>query len=252
MLNVHHQFRFSLSLTLTWNVNTHWFVRFCSKVNQQNCPSTQCFFYTGSWLTEICIWDETWGLQIALPTTLTLLFFFVLLVLYTQDTFTPFLNFKVGHFARHFLFLSFGVAMKGIQFTQLCYHISSLIHHLFYFYPAMYNCWIWSLEGLLGWVSFRSRSFRWISQGLNIFWECIMAATCSCGKNSWASCLCKPRGNMKKALQQRCHSRCISCLQNEECDIVLQLLWLVYSIILILLNLLTFILRIRHASWWSV
>ena len=64
---------------------------------------------------------------------------------YTLCTFTPFLNFKVGHFARYFLFLSFSVAMKGIQFTLPLYHISSLIHlvhHLFYFYPGMYDCWI--------------------------------------------------------------------------------------------------------------
>ena len=36
------------------------------------------------------------------------------------------LNFEVGHFARHFLFLSFCVAMKGIQFIQLRCHISFL------------------------------------------------------------------------------------------------------------------------------
>ena len=40
--------------------------------------------------------------------------FSVLPVLYTQDTFAPFFNFKLGHLARHSLFLSFGVAMKGI------------------------------------------------------------------------------------------------------------------------------------------
>ena len=57
--------------------------------------------------------------------------------------FAPFLNFKVNHFARHFLFFSFGVAMKGIQFTQLRCHISSFVHsvhQLFYFYPAVYDC----------------------------------------------------------------------------------------------------------------
>ena len=52
--------------------------------------------------------------------------FSILKVLYTQDIFTPFSNFEVGHFAQHFLFLSFSVAMKGIQFTQLCCHISFL------------------------------------------------------------------------------------------------------------------------------
>ena len=52
--------------------------------------------------------------------------FSVFPILYTQNTFASFSNFKVGHFARHFLFLSFGVAMKGIQFTQLRCHISFL------------------------------------------------------------------------------------------------------------------------------
>ena len=90
LTNVHHQFRFSLALTPTCNVNTHWFARFCTKVITP-LPSLQCFFYTGSWLTEICIWDKA-GLQNALPTTLTLSFFSVFPVLYTQDTFAPFLT----------------------------------------------------------------------------------------------------------------------------------------------------------------
>ena len=83
------------------------------------------------WLTEICICrkprptrNETRDLQIALPPML-MLSFSILPVLYTQDTFAPFSNFEVGHFARH-LFLSFGVAMKRIQFTQLRCHISFL------------------------------------------------------------------------------------------------------------------------------
>ena len=50
----------------------------------------------------------------------------VLPALQTQDTFTLILNFEVGHFACHFLLLSFGIAMKGIQSSQLCYHISFL------------------------------------------------------------------------------------------------------------------------------
>ena len=60
-----------LSLLLAMSI--HWFVQFSSKVTNHAPP--QCFFYTSSWLTEICIWDETRGLQIALPMTLTLLFF---------------------------------------------------------------------------------------------------------------------------------------------------------------------------------
>ena len=57
------------------------------------------------------------------------------------------LNFEVGHFACHFLFLSFflpfDVAVKGIQSTQLCCHISFLSFGL----PPVFNtagggCWI--------------------------------------------------------------------------------------------------------------
>ena len=93
----------------------------------------------------MCTWDETRAYKLHSQRRLRFRFFSVLPVLYTQDTFAPFLNFKVGHFVRHFLFLSFDVAMKGIQFTQLRCHISSLVHsvrHLFYFYPAVYDCWI--------------------------------------------------------------------------------------------------------------
>ena len=121
--------RFLLSLAMS----IHWFARFCSKVTPHNAPPHNAFFIP---VLGRPIWDEMRGQQIALPTTLTLPFFSVLLVFYTQDTFEPFLNFKVGHFAHHFLFLSFSVAMKGIQFTQLRCHISSLVHsvhHLFYF-----------------------------------------------------------------------------------------------------------------------
>ena len=63
-----------LSLTLTCNVNT-LVCTILQRSNQRNTPPPQCIFYAGSWLTEICIWDETQGLQIALPTTLTLPFF---------------------------------------------------------------------------------------------------------------------------------------------------------------------------------
>ena len=58
-------------------------------------------------------------------------FFSILPVLYTQSTFAPFSNFEIGHFVCHFLFLSFGVVMKGIQFTQLRCHISFLLFTLF-------------------------------------------------------------------------------------------------------------------------
>ena len=56
--------------------------------------------------------------------------FSILPALHTKDTFTLVLNFEVSHFICPFLllsfFLPFGVAMKGIQFTQLRCHISFL------------------------------------------------------------------------------------------------------------------------------
>ena len=77
------------------------------------------------WLTEICMChkprptrDKMCDLQIALQWR-SYCRFSIVPVLYTQDTFTPFFNFEVGHFDHHFFFLSFGAAMKGSQFTQL-------------------------------------------------------------------------------------------------------------------------------------
>ena len=75
--------------------------------------------------------DETCDLQIALPRTLILLFIF-----YTSGTpharhIALVLTFEVGHFACHFLLLSFflplDIAMKGIHSTQLHCHISFLL-----------------------------------------------------------------------------------------------------------------------------
>ena len=65
------------------------------------------------WQAEICIChkprttrDEMRVLQIAPPRTL-MLPFFILPALHTQDTFALVLSLEVGHFARHFLLLSF-------------------------------------------------------------------------------------------------------------------------------------------------
>ena len=125
----------------------HWFERLCSKVTNKMPLLTMLLLYR-------FLADRNLHMRRDVgPTNCTpndphasvFFFFFVFPLLYMQDTFVPFLNFKVGHFACHFLFLSFGIAMKGIQFTQLPCHISSLlhsVHHLFYFYPAMYDCWI--------------------------------------------------------------------------------------------------------------
>ena len=76
------------------------------------------------WLTEIClcrkprpIRDEMSDLQIALPMTLMLPFFYTSGNLNARHLHHN--QTEMGHFAHHFLFLSFGVAMKGIQFIQL-------------------------------------------------------------------------------------------------------------------------------------
>ena len=67
----------------------------------------------------------------AWPTNCTPLMTLILpLFFYTSGTLALVLNFEVGHFARHFLFLSFflpfGVATKGIHSTQLHCYISFL------------------------------------------------------------------------------------------------------------------------------
>ena len=74
----------SLSLSLPRHVN----ILVCEVTEW---PSPQCFFYTGSWLTEICICcklhpttDETCDRQITLPTTFTLLFFCTSGILHTR------------------------------------------------------------------------------------------------------------------------------------------------------------------------
>ena len=84
------------------------------------------------WLIEICICckpcptrDETRDLQIALPTT----FFYTsgnLHARHIRAIFELCSSLCSSLLARHFSFLSFGVAMKGIQFTQLRCHISFL------------------------------------------------------------------------------------------------------------------------------
>ena len=57
--------------------------------------------------------------------------------LYRQDTFTPFLNFEVGHFAWHFLFVSFflcGYERNSIQTASLSHFIFLIhsVHNLFF------------------------------------------------------------------------------------------------------------------------
>ena len=119
---VHHQSCFCfLSLTLTCNVNT-----LVCMILPLPIPK---FAY------------KTRHRAYKLPSQwLSCFRFSVLPVLYTQDTFAPFLNFKVGHFSHQFLFLSFSVAMKGIQFIQLRCHISSLVHSVHYMFYFIQSC----------------------------------------------------------------------------------------------------------------
>ena len=118
-----------LSLSLTCRVNA----LVCTIMLWSNqFPSPQCFFYTGSGWPKFAyvtnpVTPETRCVTYKLRSQQRSHFCFsILLVLYTQDTFEQFSNFEVGHFVRHFLFLFSGVAMKGIQFTQLHCYISFL------------------------------------------------------------------------------------------------------------------------------
>ena len=130
-----------LSLSLTCCINE----LVCTILLWSNkCPSPQCFFYTSSgWLKFAYVTNpilpETRHVTYKLHSHRHSCFHFSIFpILYMQDTFTPFSNFEVGHLAYTFLFLSFGVAMKGIQFTHSLSHFISLVHlahHLFFIQP---------------------------------------------------------------------------------------------------------------------
>ena len=106
------------------------------------------------WLVEICIChkprptrDKTRDLQIALPWTLMLLFFSILLALLTQDTFVLVLNFEFGHFACHFLLLSFFLlVLLWKEFIPhsfvVTFHFSRSPSSPPVLYPARDGCWI--------------------------------------------------------------------------------------------------------------
>ena len=89
---------FFLSLSLTCQVNT----LVCTILLWSNeCPSPQCFFYTSSGRPKFAyvtnpILPETRHMTYKLHSQWRSHFCFSILpVLYTQDTFTPFLNFEV-------------------------------------------------------------------------------------------------------------------------------------------------------------
>ena len=91
--------------------------------------------------------DETRNLQIGLPRTLMLLFISILPALHMQDTFTLVSNFEVGHFARHFLLISFFLLMLlWKEFNQhsfvVTFHFSRSSGSPPVFYPAGDGCCI--------------------------------------------------------------------------------------------------------------
>ena len=75
--------------------------------------------------------------------------FSILPVLHTQDTFVLILNFEVGHFACHFLLLSFFLlVLLWKEFNPYSFVVTFHFSHsfgsppVFFFYPAMDSCWI--------------------------------------------------------------------------------------------------------------
>ena len=132
-------------------MSIHWFAQFCYQNNNHALPHDAFIPYIYIWLTRICICckphptrDETRDLQIVLPTTLTLLFFHTYGALHVRHIHAIF---KL--WGRPFcssllcLFLSFFVAMKGIQFTKLHCHIS------FFSFTRFTTCFLSSCGWLL-------------------------------------------------------------------------------------------------------
>ena len=148
-----------LFLSLLLATSIHWFAEsYCEATNATT--KLRLLLLYQFWLAEICTChkprptrDETRDLQIALPMTPMLLFclfvFSILLVLHTQDTLGLVSNFEIGHFARHFLLLSFG----GVLWKEFNSH-SFIVTFYFscsfgsppvcfgVFYPAEDGCWI--------------------------------------------------------------------------------------------------------------
>ena len=126
LLTAHYWSCLSVSFSLSYMPCQYTGLRNSAVKQQMPLPTMLLLYWF--WLTEICsISPETRRVTYKLHSQWHSCFHFSILpVLYTQDTFAPFSNFEVSHFACHFLFLSFSVAMKGIQFTQLHCYISFL------------------------------------------------------------------------------------------------------------------------------
>ena len=118
-----------------------------SAARQQNAPSPQYFFYTSFGWPKFAyvanpIPPETRCMTYKLHSQQRSPFHFSILpVLYTQDTFAPFSNFEVGHFAHHFLFLS---VLLWKEFNS---HSFVVTFHLScappVFYSAVDDCWVY-------------------------------------------------------------------------------------------------------------
>ena len=133
-----------LFLSLLLVALIHWFTQsYCEATNVTTMLRLLVLYQF--WLADICTChkpcptrDESHDLQIALSRTLMLPFFFILPVLHTQNTFVLVSDFEAGHFACHFLFVSFfwfcyernsiHTAVSSSHFISLLH----LAHHLFF------------------------------------------------------------------------------------------------------------------------
>ena len=140
---------FFLILTLTCSINTLDCTILLSK---QWMPLPTMLLLYRFWLTKICIcckpWppkDEMHDIQITLLMMLMLLFFHPSSALHARHTCAIFELWGRPFYLSLFVcfFLSFFEAMKGIQFTQLCCHIS------FFWFIQFTTCFLSSRGRLL-------------------------------------------------------------------------------------------------------
>ena len=155
----HLPHQYTVSVFFTW---LRWYTRplsptvkqQCNNQNNNNAEITPFIPVLAGW--NLCdkphsTRDETRDLQIAPPRMLMLPFFSILLAVHTQDTFLLVFNFEVGHFARHFLLLSFLFLPSFLPSFWCCYERNSFhtallsdfislvhpAHHLFFIQPGM-------------------------------------------------------------------------------------------------------------------
>ena len=122
----------SVSFSLSLFYLLHQYTGLHNSAVKQPMPLPTLLLLYRFWLTEICICckphptrDKMHDLQIELPTTLMLLFFYTSGTLHARHICAIF-ELWGRLFCSSLLFFSFGVATKGIQFTQLRCHISFL------------------------------------------------------------------------------------------------------------------------------